>query len=564
MPIPPKYLRVSFYLLWMAAAVLQAIFTPLMADEAYYWMFSQHPAAGYFEHPPMVAYFIGIGYSIIPNVLGVRLVSIITTVLSIYLLERMLKPDKLLLFYGLTASAALLHGIGFLAVPDAALLFFSMIFYRLFLNFSEKPVAVNAQLLGLTAAALLLSKYHGILVIAFVVFSRTGLLRKPVFWLAPLVALIALLPHIFWLIQNDFPTVQFHLLERNPMPRSIVYPALFLVSALFFAGPLTGPLLLWSGFRFKPATPFDRAMQWVLWGVLIFFLLMSVNGPVEVYWLMPAVVPAIYLGYRYYSATRSRVLRVLVPVSLALILAGRFMLAVGTKPEASLLKPLLKPFADPRGWVEALSRTADSTPVAFMNSYQEASLYTFYSGKPAFSLNNVMGRRNQFNLWDFENQYRGREVMLVPNFGVDDFDTVPGTNGERRYAFLEDFQGFSHILLKVISCPETVVAGEMFEMVVVPESHFMHSFFPEPLPAGNPNFSAQFIAHQAMIFEIDSICALTAAMENRPIRLQVRAPKQPGECYFFLSLKYGPFPPTINSRKLKLNVVPDGKISRRN
>lgn len=560
MPIPPKYLRVSFYLLWIIAAVLQAIFTPLMADEAYYWMFSQHPAAGYFEHPPMVAYFIGIGYSIIPNVLGVRLVSIITTALSIYLLERMLKPEKLLLFYGLTASAALLHGIGFLAVPDAALLFFSMIFYRLFLNFSEKPVAVNALLLGLTAAALLLSKYHGILVIAFVVISHIGLLRKPVFWLVPLVALSALLPHIFWLIQYDFPTVQFHLLERNPMPRSILFPLLFIVSALFFAGPLTGPLLLWSGFRYKPVTPPDKAMRWVLWGVLIFFLLMSVNGPVEVYWLMPAVVPAIYLGYNYYSANHSRILRMLVPVSLALILAGRIMLAVGTNPETPLLKPLLKPFADSRSWVEAVSRTAGSRPVAFMNSYQEASLYTFYSGKPAFSLNNVMGRRNQFNLWDFENQYRGREVMLVPNFRVDHFDTVPGTDGERRYAFLEDFQGFSHIRFKVVSIPRTVVAGEMFEIVVVPESRFIHSFFPKPLPAVDPKITVQFIARQSMISEIDSIGSLTAAMENLPIRLQVPAPKQPGECHLFLSLKYGPFPPTINSRKLKLNVVPDGEF----
>ncbi|HRZ41260.1 MAG TPA: glycosyltransferase family 39 protein [Bacteroidales bacterium] len=561
MTVSHRYLRIAFYLLWVTAAVLQALFTPLMADEAYYWMFSQHPAAGYFEHPPMVAFFIGIGYAILPNALGVRILSIIATTLSIGLLERLLKPEKPLLFYGLVASAALLHGIGFLAVPDAALLFFSLIFYLLFVKFTEKPSAIRAILFGLAAAALLLSKYHGILVIAFVVFSRIGILRKRFFWLVPLVALIALLPHLFWLIQNDFPTVQFHLLERNPMPRSILFPALYLVAALFFSGPLTGPFLIWSGVKVKSGDPLTKAMQWVMWGVLLFFLLMSVNGPVEVYWLMPAVVPAVNLGYRYYSIYRNRLLQVLMPVSLVLILAGRVLITADVQRDYPFLKPLLKPFTDPRSWVDAVSRTAGTRPVAFMNSYQEASLYTFYSGKPAFSLNNVMGRRNQFNLLDFENRYRGQEVMLVPNFRVDHFDTIPGTDGSRRFAFMPDFQSFSHIQFRMISVPETVAAGEMFEIVVQPQSRLQQPFFPEPLPGGNPIISAQFIASQTMISEIDSICPLTGAMENRPIRLRLRAPDQPGDCTLYLSVKYAQFPPTINSRKIKIAVVSSREFS---
>ncbi len=556
MVITPKYLRLTFYLLWITAAVLQAIFTPLMADEAYYWMFSQQPAAGFFEHPPMVAFFIGLGYAVFPNALGVRLLTIIATALSIYLLEKLLQPQKPLLFYGLVASATLLHGMGFLAVPDASLLFFSLIFYLLFVRFSEKPTPLYAILLGLSAAAMLLSKYHGALVILFAVLSNLRLLRKPVFWLAPLAALIALFPHLLWLFENDFPTVRFHLFERNPMPRSILFTALYLVSVLFFAGPFTGPFLLWSGFKIKPENVPDNAMQWVLWGVLGFFLLMSFNGPVEVYWLMPAVIPAVYLGYRYYQAKSGKVLKWILILSLLPILAARILIATGTETESPWLKSLLKPFQNPRSWVDAISKTADYRPVAFMNSYQNASLYAFYAGKPALSLNNVMGRRNQFNLWDFENRYRGQEVMLVPNFRVDPFDTIPGTAGALRYAFMPDFQSFGHIWLQVISCPETVKAGNTFEIVVRPESRLQHLFFPEPVPEANPNISVQFIARQSMILEIDSISPLTAAMENRTIRLQVRAPEQPGDCHLFLSLKYGKFPPTINSPRIPITVVP--------
>jgi 4-amino-4-deoxy-L-arabinose transferase-like glycosyltransferase len=36
---------------------------PLTADEAYYWTWSLHPAFGYTDHPPMVAWLIGLGRS---------------------------------------------------------------------------------------------------------------------------------------------------------------------------------------------------------------------------------------------------------------------------------------------------------------------------------------------------------------------------------------------------------------------------------------------------------------------------------------------------------------------
>jgi 4-amino-4-deoxy-L-arabinose transferase-like glycosyltransferase len=47
-----------------ALLVLRAIMAaqlPLSADEAYYWLWSQHLAAGYFDHPPMIAWLIRAG-----------------------------------------------------------------------------------------------------------------------------------------------------------------------------------------------------------------------------------------------------------------------------------------------------------------------------------------------------------------------------------------------------------------------------------------------------------------------------------------------------------------------
>src|SRR3954469_25281330 len=46
---------------WILLNFLQAKFTGLDGDEAYYWMFSRHLQWGYFDHPPMVALSIRIG-----------------------------------------------------------------------------------------------------------------------------------------------------------------------------------------------------------------------------------------------------------------------------------------------------------------------------------------------------------------------------------------------------------------------------------------------------------------------------------------------------------------------
>jgi len=46
---------------------------PLHPDEAYYWLWSQHLSLGYYDHPPMVAYWIKAGTAIFgENPLGVR------------------------------------------------------------------------------------------------------------------------------------------------------------------------------------------------------------------------------------------------------------------------------------------------------------------------------------------------------------------------------------------------------------------------------------------------------------------------------------------------------------
>ena len=51
--------RLLFYTSWLLLALAQSASTELIADEAYYWVYSQFPAWGYFDHPPMIAFLVG-------------------------------------------------------------------------------------------------------------------------------------------------------------------------------------------------------------------------------------------------------------------------------------------------------------------------------------------------------------------------------------------------------------------------------------------------------------------------------------------------------------------------
>jgi hypothetical protein len=60
--------------LFLAVNLTQALLTNLTYDEAYYWLYSQHLAWGYYDHHPLIALFIKSGYTVFQNELGLRLI----------------------------------------------------------------------------------------------------------------------------------------------------------------------------------------------------------------------------------------------------------------------------------------------------------------------------------------------------------------------------------------------------------------------------------------------------------------------------------------------------------
>lgn len=215
--------RYIFYGLLLLLGILQAASTELQDDEAYYWVYSHYPAWGYFDHPPLIAILIKAGYAIFPNGLGVRLFPLLLNIATIFVIEKLLVRKNPFLFYAIVLSIAVIQIVGFLAIPDIPLLFFTALFFLWYRRFLNQPTFVNTFLLGLVMALLMYSKYHGVLIILFTLLSNFSLLKKRQAWMAAGIAILLFLPHLWWQYQHNWISIRYHLFESNTSAYKLSY-----------------------------------------------------------------------------------------------------------------------------------------------------------------------------------------------------------------------------------------------------------------------------------------------------------------------------------------------------
>jgi len=114
--------------------ILQAIFTPILKDEAYYWRWAQNLDWGYFDHPPMVAFIIKLGTYLFSGALGIRFVTVLLNILMVFVIWALV-PDSHKkqknaewIFFSILLAMPFFHIYGFITTPDAPLLFFSALY----------------------------------------------------------------------------------------------------------------------------------------------------------------------------------------------------------------------------------------------------------------------------------------------------------------------------------------------------------------------------------------------------------------------------------------------------
>ena len=440
-----------FALAWFLINLVQSYFTEIIEDEAYYWVYSEFPAWGYFDHPPMIAMLIKLGSLILPGELGVRLFPSLlgaATILVVYqLIPKGNRDPRIYIICIIAITLMHLNVAGFLALPDIPLVFFTSLFFLVLKRFLVEDRMVQALGLGLIIALMMYSKYHALLIIFFTILSDWKLILRKTFWVIVAVAVILYLPHIIWQVKNNFVSFQYHLVGRNDpfQPRQILE---YLGNQLLVTGPFVGVLLLYLAFARPAKDAYERMLKFNLIGFFGFFFLSSVRGHVEPHWTAAAFPPMIVLAMLNidrYPGLRKWI-RVLGLASIPLILVIRAYLIVDFLP---LPAHVTRMFHGKDVWARQIEEVAGNRPVVFMNKYQSPSVYWFYTGKKSFTRNNIYYRRNQYDVWDMEADLQGKEVLLA-RWGQADSTRVISTKLEDiHYYMIKNYCSFNRLSIKI-------------------------------------------------------------------------------------------------------------------
>ena len=289
--------------------VLKAIvagMTELDSIEAYHWLYAQHPALGYYDHPGMIGWLIWLSTAVLGDTsLGARMATLVASSAAIWI--TFLAGRRL---YGESTGrlAALLFGItygtlrfGTTATPDAPLLLFWMATLWALAHALSGGRAAWWYAAGTFLGLAMLSKYTAVMLpaglLVFLIFSpaHRGWLRRKEPYLAAGIALLVFSPTIVWNAQHQWLSFLYQGVGRIDDPeefdvsrmRSFFNRQLALFTpfvALWAAG--AG---VWVLARWRRASWPDRLLASVGMLVLLTFTGVTFIRSVRGHWTLPAV-----------------------------------------------------------------------------------------------------------------------------------------------------------------------------------------------------------------------------------------------------------------------------------
>ena len=300
---------------WWIANLVQAGFTELANDEAYYHMFAERLAWGYFDHPPVTALLVWAGERLFGGELGVRFFFTVLQPLYLWILWRLIRPADAgrrdaALFVVVSAATLMLQLYGFIAVPDGPLMFTTALFLLTFKWFSENRRRAWLWM-GIAMALMAYSKYHGALVVLFALAANPRQLLRPALYSSGAVALLLLVPHLVWQYEHDWASFAYHLSGRNSVFRP-GYVVEFLANVLVVFNPFFVPLYVQAWRKVKPQTPVGRALKLLPVAFIVFFMLSSLRGYVQPQWVIVScfgLVCVLFAYARRHPRTRRYVMR---------------------------------------------------------------------------------------------------------------------------------------------------------------------------------------------------------------------------------------------------------------
>jgi 4-amino-4-deoxy-L-arabinose transferase-like glycosyltransferase len=302
----------QLYLLAIAALSLlrlaAAALLPLSPDEAYYWLWSRHLAAGYFDHPPAIAFVIRSGTLLFGDTpLGLRFAPfILSLIASVFvwrsgaiLLGDEVSGARASLFFNLTLMISVET---LAATPDAPAVATASAFLYAVAKLWQRDNGRWWRGVGVAGGLSLLSKYTGLFlgagVLAWLLFSPKARrwFLSPWPWLGGLLALALFVPNLLWNASHDWVTFVFQLSRVTAGHLTFRFLLEFLGAQLLLTSPFIFVLAaLGMAFASRERDSATFLLAALVFPSAVYFLVHSLHDRIQGNWpcfLYPALAVA--------------------------------------------------------------------------------------------------------------------------------------------------------------------------------------------------------------------------------------------------------------------------------
>jgi 4-amino-4-deoxy-L-arabinose transferase-like glycosyltransferase len=438
-PLLTKKNTLIFMSLITAFRALIAAKLELHPDEAYYWLWSRRLGPSYFDHSPMVAYFIKLTTLLSSSEFFVRLSCLLGSLAVSYLLwklsKAMFREDSVAALSVIVFNVLPVTMSGsFIVTPDVpAFLFWSCAVYALWkVVQTSKPAWWYA--LGVLFGLALLSKYTSILLApcVFLYLLVTGerkWLKTPHPYLAFLIGIILFTPVLYWNYAHDWTSFRF---QFGHGMGGASYKLSGLIEYIGGQSLLVGPVVWFIGVYAAAVFTFRRTKAELFLSltslpVLLFFAYSSLKKSAGPNWAA--------FAYFSFSIIVARFLLEGVKPKKALAVAALgfsfFMTMLASLHTAYSVLPLEKMY---KPWAKADAtnffygyralgaelRKDPDVKYAITPSHQLSAAISYYTDEKIYAyIDPKLARFSQFNFWKFPDELRDKEGVFVYVDGED-------------------------------------------------------------------------------------------------------------------------------------------------
>ncbi len=299
--------------------LIYVLLLPLSPQEAYYWVFSLHPALSYFDHPPLTSYTILLFSQIFgATVLSIRLGALFYFFGSgwlVYLIGKRLFDERTGFLAAVLMNFLPTFSItALILTPDSPLIFFWCLCCFFSLTAIQEHRFGYYYWAGLALGLALTSKYTAIFIplSLFLFLLVSSEFRPHLKRIEPysgiLLALTVFSPVLVWNYQHHWASLAFQSTERAGQMSSFNGKELgaFLASQIGIISPLVFAGFCWAiGLGLKRFWKFNPWKETFLLSLALpmvgLFTLVATREWVKMNWLIPAYPPLLLLMTAYYQ-----------------------------------------------------------------------------------------------------------------------------------------------------------------------------------------------------------------------------------------------------------------------